>query len=513
MMRLGRGLTWAVLVWLFAAVPAAAQDGFALSRYRAAPASTDGFGIMLPTPPPHLALDARLALDYAHGSLVVSDASADGRTRRAAIVDHTLAASLAVSLGIENWLGVWVALPVALYQGGDALDADVVSAGGSAPSAQGLGDLELGVRALLAGERAAPSEGFAPSLGASASVLFPTGSQSAYMGDGAFGVRAQVVLALLSSLLTPIAGVGLSYRRDETFLGTPVGPEMTWLLGLHLRQSIVRLEAELRGGATLSGGQIFSGDTVPIEVLLGGHLFVDAFTIGLAVDAGVTQALGTPDVRVIGTFGLAAPLGGSATGSGGGDADGEGDVDGDRDGDGVADVRDECPDEPEDVDQHADDDGCPETDADGDGVADEADFCPDQAETRNGYNDDDGCPDGVEIDGDIIRPTEPVHFGRRSADLDDGAETILRMIVELLRTHDEIALVQVEGHASNDEGNASRTLSLSERRAEAVLDWLTRHGVNPSRLTFAGMGSDVPVEGAEDETVNRRVTFRVLERR
>jgi outer membrane protein OmpA-like peptidoglycan-associated protein len=374
--------------------------------------------------------------------------------------------------------------------------------------------MELGVRALAYGEREAPAEGFAPSLGVSASVLFPTGSQTALTGDGSFGVRGQVVLSLLSALLTPVAGLGISYRPERAYLGTTTGPELSWLLGLHLRQSIVRIEAELRGGTTLTNGQAFSGDSVPMELLVGGHLFVDTFTVGLAVDAGVTQALGTPDVRVIGTFGFGAPLGGGgAEGDGDGNGGGGGGGEGDDDGDGVPNATDECPADAEDADGHADADGCPETDADGDGVNDEDDFCPAQAETENGYNDDDGCPDGVEVDGDVIRPAEPVAFGRRSAAIGDDAEAVLRMVADMLRAHDEITLVQIEGHASHDEGNEARALSLSEQRAEAVLEWLSSHGVDASRLTFAGMGADVPVEGAEDQAANRRVTFRVLERR
>lgn len=65
----------------------------------------------------------------------------------------------------------------------------------------------------------------------------------------------------------------------------------------------------------------------------------------------------------------------------------------DRDEDGIADERDACPDDPEDLDGVEDQDGCPEHDRDGDGIADAADQCPDDPEDRDGFEDTDGCPD------------------------------------------------------------------------------------------------------------------------
>lgn len=66
---------------------------------------------------------------------------------------------------------------------------------------------------------------------------------------------------------------------------------------------------------------------------------------------------------------------------------------GDRDGDGMSDVRDQCPDDPEDLDGFEDADGCPDLDNDGDGIADVDDMCPSAAEDRDGFEEEDGCPD------------------------------------------------------------------------------------------------------------------------
>lgn len=48
----------------------------------------------------------------------------------------------------------------------------------------------------------------------------------------------------------------------------------------------------------------------------------------------------------------------------------------DADGDGIADVDDDCPNDPEDFDGFEDEDGCPDPDHDSDGVLDSDDSCP-----------------------------------------------------------------------------------------------------------------------------------------
>ncbi|MHB8080099.1 MAG: OmpA family protein [Candidatus Krumholzibacteriia bacterium] len=73
----------------------------------------------------------------------------------------------------------------------------------------------------------------------------------------------------------------------------------------------------------------------------------------------------------------------------------------DRDHDGIADRRDGCPDQPEDIDGFQDQDGCPDLDNDGDGIPDRRDSCPNVAEDKDGFQDDDGCPD-LDNDGDGI---------------------------------------------------------------------------------------------------------------
>ncbi len=69
----------------------------------------------------------------------------------------------------------------------------------------------------------------------------------------------------------------------------------------------------------------------------------------------------------------------------------------DIDNDGIPDVRDQCPDMPEDKDGYQDEDGCPDFDNDNDGIYDTQDKCPNDPEDFDGFEDQDGC---LDIDND-----------------------------------------------------------------------------------------------------------------
>ena len=63
-------------------------------------------------------------------------------------------------------------------------------------------------------------------------------------------------------------------------------------------------------------------------------------------------------------------------------------------------------------------------------------------------------------------------------------------------------------------GSARHNLGLSERRADAVRDYLVGQGVSSSQLTAKGYGETNPIASnatAEGRAQNRRVVMRVLE--
>ncbi|MFM9940139.1 MAG: OmpA family protein [Hyphomicrobiaceae bacterium] len=71
--------------------------------------------------------------------------------------------------------------------------------------------------------------------------------------------------------------------------------------------------------------------------------------------------------------------------------------------------------------------------------------------------------------------------------------------------------IEVQGH-TDSEGAPDRNQRLSERRAQAVVDYLVRAGVRPERLAAVGLGQDRPVapnDTPENKARNRRIEFTV----
>jgi outer membrane protein OmpA-like peptidoglycan-associated protein len=104
-----------------------------------------------------------------------------------------------------------------------------------------------------------------------------------------------------------------------------------------------------------------------------------------------------------------------------------------------------------------------------------------------------------------------VNFDFDSAAIRPDAEVILSSAVEVLKESPEVR-VEVAGHTDST-GAEAYNQGLSERRAKAVSDYLTSHGVQASRLRTIGSGEAQPV--ADNSTIdgraqNRRVELNVL---
>ncbi len=212
---------------------------------------------------------------------------------------------------------------------------------------------------------------------------------------------------------------------------------------------------------------------------------------------------------------------------------------GDRDGDGLTDDVDQCLDEPEDADGFRDDDGCPDPDNDEDGTLDGADGCPLEA----GPKENRGCPD-TDRDGDAVVdrldncPDEPgskknqgckdkqlvvitesgidildvVYFDTNKDIIQKRSYKLLNQVAAVMQAHSEVARFRVEGH-TDDRGNDAFNLDLSQRRADAVVAYLTAQGVAPERLEGVGFGEQAPIKTnktKQGRAANRRVVFAIV---
>lgn len=99
-----------------------------------------------------------------------------------------------------------------------------------------------------------------------------------------------------------------------------------------------------------------------------------------------------------------------------------------------------------------------------------------------------------------------INFDFNSAHLRAESATVLQEVADLLQGQPDLRIT-IEGH-TDDVGGDAYNQSLSEKRANAVKDWLVRKGIDGARLQTEGKGSGSPIaSNATDigRAQNRRV--------
>jgi len=185
----------------------------------------------------------------------------------------------------------------------------------------------------------------------------------------------------------------------------------------------------------------------------------------------------------------------------------------DSDGDTIHDGMDLCVNQPEDFDGFEDEDGCPDPDNDADGIPDADDKCPNQAETVNDFQDQDGCPDykKIEVTKEQIFLKEQVHFETGKATIMIDSYAILDEVFQALTDNPGIR-IRIEGH-TDSQGAEEYNQELSESRANSVMEYLVRKGIDPVRMMAQGFGEMRPIDTnktAKGRAKNRRVEIHIL---
>jgi outer membrane protein OmpA-like peptidoglycan-associated protein len=131
----------------------------------------------------------------------------------------------------------------------------------------------------------------------------------------------------------------------------------------------------------------------------------------------------------------------------------------------------------------------------------------DGTEVRRGTDPLDPEDDVIKIGVPII--LEGITFATGKADITPESEATLQKALKTLTTYPEIE-VEISGH-TDDVGSATSNQKLSERRAQAVKDWLVGKGVNAGRITAVGYGEEkptVPNDSPDNRQKNRRIEFK-----
>lgn len=104
-----------------------------------------------------------------------------------------------------------------------------------------------------------------------------------------------------------------------------------------------------------------------------------------------------------------------------------------------------------------------------------------------------------------------IYFDFDKFDLMEASFTELNRVVKFLNDNQGVK-IEISAH-TDSKGSDDYNLSLSQKRAESVVNYLVQQGVDPSRLTARGYGESLPVaDNATDEGAakNRRVEMKVL---
>jgi outer membrane protein OmpA-like peptidoglycan-associated protein len=495
---------------------------------------------------------AFFALDYVSGlmSLKIGDLKTDNLIRDR--VDLHLMGSYAIT----DWAEVAADLPFTAYQknGFAALQA-ATGFIDAKPAAWGLGDIRAMGKFRILNE-----DKYYVTLSAIAEVRLPSGADSSFLGERSVLVypRAVVEHTFLKKLRVAV-DAGYRYRAlPGRYLNLYVGDELAFaaaasydLPELFKRQWSVNAEvlfstparAPFRSGSQDSLKTPFEG-LAGLKVQLHGNWYA---SVGVGSGFLGETGLGREGFRFFVTVGYARVIR-------------------DRDGDGIPDDVDQCPDQKEDFDGFQDEDGCPDLDNDKDGIPDTLDACPntpgvkkfrgcpdtdgdgipdwaDHCPKQPGPVEYDGCPDtdGDEIpDNEDRCPNEPgpasndgcplqkpvvvydngklllkdsVHFDTGKATIKSNSLPILDEVINVLVAHPEVKKMRVDGHTDNV-GPAAFNQDLSQRRAQAVVDYLVSKGIDPARLSAKGFGLDRPIANnatALGRAKNRRVECAILE--
>ena len=127
------------------------------------------------------------------------------------------------------------------------------------------------------------------------------------------------------------------------------------------------------------------------------------------------------------------------------------------------------------------------------------------------YDDYEACTAKLlPVNFDQIRLAQ-IGFPGGGIDLDPKAKAKLDVILEFVKADPSINSFQIDGHADNS-GNRLTNRDLSRRRALAVQDYLTAHGIPVEQITMRFHGERyplVPNNSEANRAKNRRATLRL----
>jgi OOP family OmpA-OmpF porin len=121
----------------------------------------------------------------------------------------------------------------------------------------------------------------------------------------------------------------------------------------------------------------------------------------------------------------------------------------------------------------------------------------------------------AKIEGNKVKIPGELEFDIDKATLKETPQSkeILVTLVDFMKQNPQVTKLRVEGHTDNT-GKPDHNQTLSQQRADAVVDYLSKQGIDKTRLVAVGFGQGKPLvdnDNAEHKAMNRRTEFHVAE--
>lgn len=98
----------------------------------------------------------------------------------------------------------------------------------------------------------------------------------------------------------------------------------------------------------------------------------------------------------------------------------------------------------------------------------------------------------IDVTPKEIKLRQPIRFEKDSSTLASDSSALLEEVADALARAPRAPHVEIQGY-TDDSGAPDRDKAISEARANAVLEWLASHGIEPSRLSAKGYGKERPL--------------------
>ncbi|MEL6343676.1 MAG: OmpA family protein, partial [Myxococcota bacterium] len=99
----------------------------------------------------------------------------------------------------------------------------------------------------------------------------------------------------------------------------------------------------------------------------------------------------------------------------------------------------------------------------------------------------------IEVSEERIELNQKIAFEGRKETFEEASIPLLDDLATVLQEYPEIRRLRIEGH-TDSRGDASANLDLSEKRAQAVMEYLISRGIEPTRLRTEGLGESRPLD-------------------